>query len=887
MALLATSCQRVEMDRPSNDRIITVIGRVTSFESADVSTKANKVGDEKKISNMTMFVIDGNGHVVNTPEYQSGDSEYIFTVNRDDYAGHDQSALKNASIHIFANVPETKKNELTSKQTLDDLYSIDLPVSGIDEPVIGFPMVGHLDVDLSQSSDVKGEKQIPLRALYAKVVFTINVDPIQMNPNVTQRFQMKSWSVHNVPNAVNIKEPGAGVQTKHVNDMQQEEFKSSAFTGSNPVTSAHTLTFSFYVPEHKINPTGSVTYPFADTPENAEFKQHFKPALVNHGENNAQNATYVVINGDFYDHNGRRRDVTYTVYLGGNNYDDFYLLRDHQYNNYVTIRGLSNNTSVSDKESVSYDWRVDVEQTEFKFELERETLIDSHWEIRPIRITLDYGEHPGSKVVVSIKNPSTSDWLRMEMPDKPGNTDLYCTNVSTNLAYGKRKYFTTDLVNSTLRDNTTYTIHATPTTSEHTIWMYIDEYVDKNAGNVSREAVVKCEYYNKAEDLVPQVSEEYTFIQKNIHSVTYNDRTYFIEYFEEYLYNFDSKDKYDGLSDGMKWGLENVELSNQYSVAALNSVGGSGNNDLKEKVRNGVSSLPLKYDFYMQRDIDNNSLGSEGLTPRAPYSGKSFTEEISKNANAEIGKLATNQPARSAVEYCVNRNKRNNNGDVDKDNLKWYLPAIDEIEEICKGGYSEFEVFQDKLYWSSQPAFKRSIFEFYDRAQDGYYLPYFKEDSGIKDNANYNGRARATKVNERFENVKSESYGIQHATSAVGTANNRGFDWVYGPNYFDCYEGKDIDENYQFSYWVVITTYRHKFNLNFSWHNPTPEQKSYYYANDAWKTPDDHNSYTISYQGKNSNKNYNATWKDWYYFYDEGNCSRDEIHRVRCVYAAD
>ena len=30
-----------------------------------------------------------------------------------------------------------------------------------------------------------------------------------------------------------------------------------------------------------------------------------------------------------------------------------------------------------------------------------------------------------------------------------------------------------------------------------------------------------------------------------------------------------------------------------------------------------------------------------------------------------------------------------------------------------------------------------------------------------------------------------------------------------------------------------------------------------------------------------------ADWKYYYYFYDEGNCSRDEIHRVRCVYAAD
>lgn len=873
------------MDSPADEDILTVVGRVTSFTNTDVSTKGNKVGDEKKISNMTMFVIDGNGHVVDTPDYQEGDSEYIFTVDRDNYRAHNQSALANASIYIFANIPDAQKSELLAVTTLGGLENLDLPVIGIKEPAIGFPMIGHLDIDLSQSSTETGEKQIPLKALYAKVVFTINVDPIQSNPEVTQRFQMKKWSVHNIPDKVRAGCPGDNEETAWIGSMQTGDLVSSEYTGNNPASSAHTMSFSFYMPEHKINPTGSVTYPFADTPENAQNKQHFKPALVHHGSPEAQNASYVVIEGDFYDHNGRRHAMTYTIYLGGNNYDNFHILRDHQYNNYITIRGVSNSTN-EDRNSVSYDWRVEKEQTNFKFQLERETLLDSHWEIRPIRITLDAAEHPGSKIVIKILNPSTSNWIRMEMPADPGS-GAYCTNDATDLAYGKRKYFTTDLVTNTLSGGTEFTINADALQAEHTIWVYIDEYADKTAGNVTRQAAVECSYYDRASDEVPQVREVYNFIQKNIHSVTYNGHKYFIEYYEEYLYNFDSKEKYDLTTDGMKWGLENVELSNQYSVAALNSVGGSGSTELKEKVRNGISNLPLKYDFYMQRDIDNNNLGSEGLTPRDPYSGRTFTKEISKNTNSRIGRLATNQTAQSAVEYCLNRNKRNASGDVDKDNLKWYLPAIDEIEEICKGGYSEFDVFQDKLYWSSQPAFKRSIFEFYDRAQDGYYLPYFKEDSGIKDNSNYNGRARATKVNERFENVKSESYGIQHATSAVGTANNRGFDWVYGPNYYDCYPGNDIDENYQFSYWVVITTYRHKFNLNFSWHNPTPEQKSYYYANDAWKTPDDHNSYTISYQGKNSSKNYSATWKDWYYFYDEGNCSRDEIHRIRCVYSAD
>ena len=40
----------------------------------------------------------------------------------------------------------------------------------------------------------------------------------------------------------------------------------------------------------------------------------------------------------------------------------------------------------------------------------------------------------------------------------------------------------------------------------------------------------------------------------------------------------------------------------------------------------------------------------------------------------------------SAVEYCGNKNKRNSDGTIDYDNMTWYLPAIDEIEDICTAG---------------------------------------------------------------------------------------------------------------------------------------------------------------------------------------------------------
>ena len=62
-----------------------------------------------------------------------------------------------------------------------------------------------------------------------------------------------------------------------------------------------------------------------------------------------------------------------------------------------------------------------------------------------------------------------------------------------------------------------------------------------------------------------------------------------------------------------------------------------------------------------------------------------------------------NDDAESAVEYCYNKNKRNSSDGKVPNEFQWYLPATDEIEHIVSGGFGEFEVFQNKFYWSSQP----------------------------------------------------------------------------------------------------------------------------------------------------------------------------------------
>lgn len=887
---------------------LRIVAHVPQFEDVEVDTRGTKSNKESEVHNMIMFICDSKGNIIADPQYEAS-SKPIFTIIRSELRG-EMSDKEEAQIVVIANLNDGLYSSLSSAsiRTLSDIEDQIYNGCGTTIPTTGIPMMGIKVVDLRVPTGpidpLMGTViEVPLKCLYAKIVFNITVTPDQKIDGKPQSFELKKWTVKNVPASLKIGDPNQSTGCKTlfgesgcIDDCDGKETAFANGTMIDPVSSTKAnktivsesagtdkMTFSFYMPEHKVEPATTPSYTWSSKEENEHYRQYLKPKWVE-----GQKATYVEIEGVYTDHNQMTHDVTYSVYLGANNYDNYHIIRDHQYNNNIIIRGIKNSTS-SVEGSVTYDHRVNIKPKMFNFNLQRETLLDCHWEIRPIRIKFNQveGISSGYKLKVAINNPDDANnkWLRLEMPDNPTD-NAYCDVGSGDLAYGKRRYFTTDLVSKTLTKNTKYTItYDGDANKEYTIWTYADEYYNKTAADASypnpsfRQSMVTCQLLDDSDNEV--FKQDYIFQQYNVFKVSNNGNNYYIEYFEEYLYNFDSKVTYDQTTDGMAWGMLNTELSNKESVVALNNVGGSGSNTLKNKVKAGIQTLPLKYDFYMQRDIDNNGLGEEGLVPRDAYSGKTFTQEIANNSKSGIGTLATNETPKSAVEYALNKNKRKSDGTIDISNIKWYLPAIDEIEEICKGGYNQFDVFQDKLYWSSQPAFKRSLFEFYDRGQNAYYLPYFKEDSGVDTDNNITygkGRARATKVDDTFNNVKSESYGIQHATQAVGTAPLIGsFNFPDGPRYFECYPGNSI--SYTGSYTYLFTT--HKFNLQFEWQDPDEDQLVYYRETGKWLLPDTHNSYSIT---NSHNAKYNATWKDWYYFYDEGNCSRDEIHRVRCVY---
>ena len=237
----------------------------------------------------------------------------------------------------------------------------------------------------------------------------------------------------------------------------------------------------------------------------------------------------------------------------------------------------------------------------------------------------------------------------------------------------------------------------------------------------------------------------------------------------------------------MEWGLDGIQLSNKHQAAyvrddnggilswILNNFGGGFTQWVNTMI--SESGISPYYDFYLTRDNPYSS-----ITPR-DYNGLEYNREIAatlkatNDAKAKIDGVILTEDPLSAFSYCYNKNKRNSSGVVVEQ--KWFLPAIDEIEEIAKGAYDEFDkVFQAEEYWSCQPAFTKNLIEvdislivFVNGSTDG---SYYEDDIY---------RARATKIvfNEATKQYENISSGVDGNTNILSIENEswRDSDLVY------------------------------------------------------------------------------------------------------------
>ena len=629
-----------------------------------------KTAAEQQINNVHVFIFDSEGNYLYDGQNAVQSYRYVTGANlvlqTDMFA--DQINAGDATIVAVANVPEDAFGTITNGRpqnitNLTNLETFDYKLSEseftVNIPEAGLPMVGRLDNQDLSSDAANKVILIQMESLMARIDLNFTMDPYQSsddgrNPSLL----FNKVSVGNFPIGGTITpqlDDESTTVTSGITLLESETVVSvTDFTG-HTIREGEPQELTLYMFEHA-RAAKDFTYPEGiDDDERQRYKN----------ERAHDEAAYITLEGTYTNHNGYAYTVTYTLYPGANAVDDFTIKANCQYKNNITVKGITVN-NLGDEALLDTRVNIDREDNPYFIEMLREREFDAHFNVTPMDVYI----YKGGSVKVEILNSDEVDWIRME-PIKEAATEA---------GYKKRKYFTTDLVTNTLAENITYTV----TQQEERIYFYVDENVPQNGHRdgedvEAREATLKITYIDPNGNEDPP--REVILRQAGMRAVYFDKFAsgqwietcmpfyFYIEEYEEYLEHYDGKNTYNDTYEGFKWGLNGLE----------SGLGVQNGRPYNQYMKWGwLNTMQIMYRYQHNPQL---------------YRGYEMT---------------LNDTPDSAAEYCYNKNKRDEDGNVVE--ARWYLPTISELEYALEKYYGIFDVFQDKWYWSSNPTLAEHSF---------------------------------------------------------------------------------------------------------------------------------------------------------------------------------
>lgn len=689
-----------------------------------------KTPEEQEIKTLHVFIFDKDGNYLETADkhrYQGYRSitggKTVMNIDREGWK--DNEKAEHATVIVVANVEtgtfktETADTPPINVKGRDELLSFHYKPSSsryiTQLPESGMPMFGCVDNINLTGSNKDNSINIPMKALMSRIDISLQIDG--NNTDVTgtlPQLTVTECKVLNVPKATVFAEDLE--KETNLSELKKDDYKLPQTSVQTIQNKKGKLEYTFYTFENLQNlldEWNPVTNPEDGTVINwknsegllypdgikDEEKQQYKPELAD-----KNNSLAFQFQGHYITYNGASYEATYTLYLGADHTDDFKVMRNKQYKNDVTIKGIVK--AGNNPEHITFDTRVNISSSNPYFvSILKDRKLDSHFNVIPMDIYFfntnpSNPNPPQQSMKVKILDSDEVTWVRMEripavnmqfgtvpdvaddgpsllaVPDEAGTW-----NTAGN---GKRKYFTTDLVTRTLKNNTEITLD----THRDRIYFYVDENIEvwhlgDDPTKRTRTATVQLTYY---EGGIEKGTRQLILEQAKLLEVTFHDsennegvnydesgkkldqakRIIYIEAYEEYLDHGDPLDEYNNnlVFTGLPWGGERKEVG---------------------QTRVG-------------------SAGSLGVIPVNKYSyenvwwGFQFTPII-VDKTEKIQNLTLNEKPETAAGYCYIKNKRNTDGTVT--NPKWYLPGIRELERILEDYYIEYPEFQNNYYWSS------------------------------------------------------------------------------------------------------------------------------------------------------------------------------------------
>lgn len=435
--------------------------------------------------------------------------------------------------------------------------------------------------------------------------------------------------------------------------------------------------FEFYMPENaqtgnvKGNPTGGWTY-FNREERNSDGVEDPTQEQYNTFKYAPKHGTFVAVKGTIsIPEENYSGDVTYYIHLGNftNLTKDFTVRRNYHYTYTITVNGVDNiiaEAKATDGVEIQPGAEGNITHTTDAY---LDVRLDSHYEtvLLKVEANVDAGTYavrvnsPYSKNVMVKSTDSAADfkakmaaldygWIRFGKPA--------ATTADGNKAY--RSYpgdaNTTDvfgLIADLQSTSTTKTFWSKDTYEGKTYYYtiaYVNEYYyeDKmNAVGADKTAVLK-QFINADDRTMSVILGPNVFESKDGHS-TYTDLTHgFFNISQRSIKTF-----YD-LSVANPFGIEQIEETAATSDYKIDYSWSNRNNYDKDKsdTDNGYLNIPDRF--------------TSGSSSWNSYVSNDFYQSVALSNNY-------------AVYQCLSRNRdENGNGKIDADEMKWYLPAVNQ-----------------------------------------------------------------------------------------------------------------------------------------------------------------------------------------------------------------
>ena len=528
---------------------------------------------------------------------------------------------------------------------------------------------------------------IHLRRIVAKITFEFENGTNTETGNVT--FTPETYSIHEYSRSFTLMEREASTWTATGGVTNANGYAGNGiFVSHEDGVSLAVIDnkLEFYMPENiqkaKASPD---TWAYAERERRVSATDRSFIYAPDHG-------TYVVVKGQYKD-SKYSGDVTYTIHLGdfsknnGYAFDNFSVRRNYHYTYTITVNGVN---KIKTEVETGVEGQPGAEGNLIHYNNEVfDIRLDAHYENVLLKIKAPTGNKidgysvrlgtPYSKnVLITNANHSEManadfDWIRFGKPASSTSMKAYkeseTTDIISLLEELKGKTLTTDGDHYIVKDGYIYTT------------AYVNEYY----------------YDSKMKAAADRTAELKKFVNAD-------DRTMTIAFGEIKV----SADKHSSYTDNVVFSIRQRSIKSFFDLKAANPFGVEQVDETPVKNYNSAGGKVDSYnDSHYGYQNFKNAVGASWSTHMDANSSVGYV----MSSGNKIAFDGTALKATFGIYQCLSRNRdENGDGKIDADEIKWYLPAVDQCTNYWFGMNSmpseariemKSNVGSENNYWNS------------------------------------------------------------------------------------------------------------------------------------------------------------------------------------------